>query len=73
MDSAYRNLRLIAEQRYTDPLNTWPDHTRTHRSTILGNFLEDEYCLRCHLERVAAEKIRETQEKLSKAGDNAVA
>ncbi len=50
------NLRVIAETRYTDPMNTWPDHNDVHRRTILGNWIPDECCLRCQLEQVATEK-----------------
>lgn len=51
------NLKLIAESRVDDPLNTWPDHIRGHRITLLGNPLFDHLCLRCWLEKVATEKL----------------
>ena len=58
------NLRGIAEVHANDPLNTWPDHIKAHRTTIMGNFLWDEFCLRCHLEEVASEKIQVRTEQL---------
>jgi hypothetical protein len=51
------NLKLIAESRADDPLNTWPDHTHAHSRTLLGNFLWDFHCLRCWLEKVATERL----------------
>lgn len=52
------DLRAIAKARVSDPMNTWPDHNTYHRRTILKNWLEDENCLRCHLEAVAAEQAK---------------
>lgn len=49
-----RGLRAIAEERYTDPMNTWPQHESRHERTMLGARLHDSECLRCHLEDVAA-------------------
>lgn len=49
------NLHLVAKSRVLDPLNTWPDHIRRHRITIMGNWLFDHDCLRCWLEQVATE------------------
>ncbi len=55
------NLRAVAEARADDPLNTWPDHTACHARTLMGNFLQDYHCLRCHLEQVATERAKSRQ------------
>lgn len=65
------NLRSIAQAHADDPLNTWPDHIRAHRTTIMQNFLEDEKCLRCLLEEVASNRIQ-THIKLLEAQLRAV-
>lgn len=56
------NLRLIAENRVNDPLNTWPDHNSYHTRTLMGNWLFDHYCLRCQLERVATEQLEKQED-----------
>lgn len=53
-----KNLKLIAEARCSDPLNTWPQHIEQHRITIMGNPLFDFECLRCWLERVETERLK---------------
>lgn len=59
------NLRAIAEAHVDEPLNKWPDHTAAHERTLMGAFLIDYNCLRCHLEMVATERIKEAKEKRS--------
>lgn len=58
-----RDLHLIAQHRWQDPLNTWPDHNGCHRRTLLGEWLFDFACLRCWLEKVATEQLRKRQEE----------
>lgn len=53
------NLQAIAEARVSDPLNTWPEHRRGHRCTLMGKPLFDYDCLRCWLEKVASEQLAE--------------
>lgn len=60
------NLRIIAEARWKDPMNTWPDHLDFHRRNThpfsgsrYGELQWDEECLRCQLEKVSEEKARE--------------
>lgn len=53
------NLRAIAEAHVDDPLNTWPDHTNCHARTLTGNFLWDFYCLRCWLEQIATDRLKD--------------
>jgi hypothetical protein len=55
------DLKLIAESRVESPLNEWPEHNDYHSRTIMGNWLFDYACLRCWLERVATEKLKEKQ------------
>ncbi len=57
------NIRLIAETRYKDLMNTWPDHNDYHRRTILGVTLGDEQCLRCQLENVASREYAKVKEE----------
>ena len=57
-------MRAIAEEHVGDPLNTWPDHIRRHRMTIMQNFLHDEACLRCYLEEISSQKIESRIKKL---------
>lgn len=54
-------LERVARWRVSDPMNTWPEHRRGHRITLLGNPLFDYECLRCWLERVATEKAKEDE------------
>jgi hypothetical protein len=56
------NLKEIAESRVNDPMNTWPDHTRSHAVTLMGNFLWDFHCLRCWIEEVATDKARKAKD-----------
>lgn len=58
------NLELIAQARIDDPMNTWPDHRRGHRCTIMGAPLFDYDCLRCHLEAAATKKVRTALERV---------
>ena len=57
-------LRKIAEARHAEPMNTWPVHNDWHRrnshpfaGSKSGELYWDEECLRCQLEKVAAEQI----------------
>lgn len=59
------DLRIVAEARVTDPMNTWPDHNEWHKRNThpfsgsqVNNLYWDEECLRCQLESVAAEKAK---------------
>lgn len=56
-------LRAIALVRWSDPMNTWPEHEARHEGTLMGSRLPDSECLRCHLESVAAVKAKEQLEK----------
>jgi hypothetical protein len=56
-----RGLRAIAKQRYTEAMNTWPQHEPRHERTLLGARLYDSECLRCHLEDVASAEARKAQ------------
>lgn len=49
-----KGLRDIAKARYTEPMNTWPQHEERHNRTIMGARLPDSECLRCCLEQEAA-------------------
>jgi len=51
-------LREIARKRYSDPMNTWPQHEQIHERTLMGARLPDSECLRCHLETVAGEQAK---------------
>lgn len=57
----YKDILLVAKNRMGDPLNTWPDHISCHRRTIMGAMLHDYVCLRCVLEQVSADMIKEDQ------------
>lgn len=47
------SLEVIARNRWHEPLSTWPTHNENHKTTLAGNSLFDEECLRCWLERIA--------------------
>jgi hypothetical protein len=49
-------IEVIARNRWHEPLATWPAHDENHKTTIMGNMIFDDFCLRCWLERVAAEE-----------------
>jgi hypothetical protein len=53
------DLEAIARSRVDSPLKDWPDHNDYHRRTLLGNWLFDYACLRCWLEKITAEKLKE--------------
>jgi len=59
------DVRAIAEARYKDPMSHWPEHNDFHRKNThpfsgskYGEMYWDEECLRCQLERVAAEHAK---------------
>jgi len=47
------SLEVIARYRWHEPLSTWPAHNENHKTTLAGNSLFDDACLRCWLERIA--------------------
>jgi hypothetical protein len=47
------SLEVIARNRWFEPLSTWPAHNENHKTTLAGNSLFDDECLRCWLERIA--------------------
>ena len=62
------DLKLIAEARCNEPMNTWPDHIEFHRRNLHpfagskhGEMYFDETCLRCQLERAAEAAIKQKQ------------
>ncbi len=58
------SLEVIARNRWHEPLSTWPTHNENHKTTLAGNPLFDDECLRCWLERVAVAEY----ENLSREG-----
>jgi hypothetical protein len=50
------NLEIIARNRWHEPIAKWPVHDENHKMTITGSKMFDPGCLRCWLERVAAEE-----------------
>lgn len=59
------SLEVIARNRWHEPLSTWPTHNENHKTTLAGNSLFDEECLRCWLERIAIMEY----ENVSRIGD----
>lgn len=51
------SIRTIAAHRALSPPSTWPDHNGSHRRTLQGDWLQDDCCLRCQLEKYAARAI----------------
>lgn len=49
------DLKILAKSHIQDNLNTWPQHNQKH---VQGSFLFDYYCLRCWLEKLAAEECK---------------
>jgi hypothetical protein len=58
------SLEVIARHRWHEPLSTWPTHNENHKTTLAGNSLFDDECLRCWLERIAVMEY----ENVSRAG-----
>jgi hypothetical protein len=60
------SVKEIAEARYQEPMSSWPDHNNFHRRNThpfsgskYGEMFFDEECLRCQLERVSSENIKD--------------
>jgi hypothetical protein len=58
------DLKAIAKVKCSEPMNTWPQHNDFHRRNThpfsgskCGEMYWDEECLRCQLERAAAETV----------------
>jgi hypothetical protein len=56
------NLQIIAREHIRDPLNTWPQHIKRHRITLLGEWLFDYDCLRCWMERLETDRLNTQKE-----------
>ncbi len=51
------NLEIIARDRWHEPIATWPVHNENHKTTVMDNKIFDPNCLRCWLDRVAAQEF----------------
>lgn len=59
------SLEVIARNRWHEPLSTWPTHNENHKTTLAGNSLFDDDCLRCWIERIAVMEY----ENISRVGN----
>lgn len=63
------DLRVIANARHTDPMNTWPEHIGNHKRTLMGEPLTDDgQCLRCALELAAIRAIKTVDKPTLESG-----